>query len=349
MRDRRSRYAAGVGPGVAWAALAAATTWSAPARAAEAGAAVSPDPGGKTPVPVRVDGNECRLAPLDDIIAVLRIELPSRLVEGPATGPAYEIAIDCAADVIVIRVGAPWRPDRRYRTSLRGAPSSVRSRIVALAIAELVRDLDRELASAQPPASAPPPARSASRVPPPADDHREEPAPAARARYPVELGALGQASTFGLDGRWLLGGGLRFEYAGAWFCAGIDAVLLASDERFDYGSAQSFLSYASPYAGWSDAVGPLRVRLGAGYALGAARLAGRATKTNVDAESVSGPWSAPYGFAALAVGITGALRLDARLQAGWVASPVVGEVSSGGDIQLKGLWTSGQIGLALGL
>jgi hypothetical protein len=318
---------------------------SASAQAADPSAPASAESGARPPV--RVDGNECRLAPLDDVIAVLRIELPSRLVEGSATGPAYEIALDCAADVIGIRVGAPWRPDRRYRTSLRGAPPSVRSRIVALAIAELVRDLDRELASA--PAAAPARGASPSRGKTPADDLREEREPGARPRYPVELGALAQASTFGLDGRWLLGGGLRFEYAGGSICAGVDAVLLASDERFDFGAAQSVLSYAGPYAGWSDTVGPLHLRLGAGHAVGAARLAGRTTQRGVDADSVSGPWSAPYGFAALAVAITRALRLDARLQAGWVASPVVGEVSRGGDVQLRGLWTSVQMGWALGL
>jgi hypothetical protein len=174
----------------------------------------------------------------------------------------------------------------------------------------------------------------------------------------VELGALGQASTFNLDGRWLLGGGIRFEYAGAWMCAGIDAVLLASDQRLDSGSAQSILSYASPYLGWSDTAGPLRVRLGAGYGLGAARVAGRTTQTGVETGTVAGFWSAPYGFAALAVALAGSLRLDARLQAGWVATPVVGQVnagqmtggqSGGADIELRGLWLSGQVGLAMGL
>ena len=41
--------------------------------------------------------------------------------------------------------------------------------------------------------------------------------------------------------------------------------------------------------------------------------------------------------------------VDLRAQIGLVTLPVIGEVSSGGDINLRGLWASAQFGLALPL
>jgi hypothetical protein len=165
----------------------------------------------------------------------------------------------------------------------------------------------------------------------------------------VYLGALGQATSFRLDGRWLIGGGLRFEYARDVFCAGIDAVLLTAEERVPLGTAQVILSYASPYVGLGGSTGPFQVRLGAGYALGAARLSGHANDPGAGAATVTGAWTGPYGFTQLALALGDSLRVDVRGQAGWVTATVVGEVEGGGDVNLAGLWTSVQIGAALSL
>src|SRR5271157_4113240 len=77
-------------------------------------------------------------------MAVLRVEIAARLVEGAATDAPYTIGLECADDAVTVTASAPARPDRTYRTSLLGAPIDVRPRIVALAIAEIVRELDRE-------------------------------------------------------------------------------------------------------------------------------------------------------------------------------------------------------------
>ena len=53
--------------------------------------------------------------------------------------------------------------------------------------------------------------------------------------------------------------------------------------------------------------GSLRVRLGAGYAVGAGRLAGRATDPSFNAATLSGFWTAPYGFAGLAFAVRAAV------------------------------------------
>jgi hypothetical protein len=125
--------------------------------------------------------------------------------------------------------------------------------------------------------------------------------------------------------------------------------LLTTTERFAQGTAQVFLSYASPYVAWRHGWGRTEALLGAGYALGAARLIGRATDTRVVAGTTTGPWSAPYALAVFALAVTGGLSVEARGQVGWVTLPVIGEVSGGADVALRDLWASFQAGLAITL
>jgi hypothetical protein len=164
------------------------------------------------------------------------------------------------------------------------------------------------------------------------------------------LGAFAQTSTFQHGGVWLAGGGLRFDYVYRRSCFGLDAALLTTTERFDpTGSARIVLAYGSPFAAWHERWGPLQTRLGVGYALGAARLSGQALDARAFAGTITGPWSAPYALAALALTLTDGLGVDARGRIGWVTSPVIGEVSGGGEAALRGLWASVEVGLAIAL
>jgi hypothetical protein len=91
------------------------------------------------------------------------------------------------------------------------------------------------------------------------------------------------------------------------------------------------------------------VWLGAGYALGAARLSGHANDPHAGAATVTGAWTGPYGFTQVALALGDSLSVDVRGQFGWVTATVVGEVEGGGDVNLAGLWTSVQVGAALSL
>jgi hypothetical protein len=311
--------------------VAVAASWS-----ADAGA-----------TPVFIDRSTCRSVPRDDVIAILRVELPSQLVEGAPPDNAYVVTIDCAGATVALSISAVGRASRATHTDLAGAPPSVRPRIVALAIAEIVRDLDREALRRPAPEPVVTVAAEPSSAPLPSPDSSTG---TSRAVGPVLLGATGQASTFGLDGRWLLGGGLRFEYArGSLFCAGMDAVVLSADEHVSLGTAQVLLTYASPYVGLGVSAGPWQARLGAGYAMGVARLSGHAAAAGTDSATVAGAWMAPYGFGQVALAVSDSVRVDARVLAGWVTASVVGEVEGGGDVNLAGLWTGVQIGAALSL
>ncbi len=294
--------------------------------------------------PVRVERTECALAPLEDVMAVLRVEIAARLTDGPPLGAGYTIGLECADDAVTITAGVPTRPNRTYRTSLLGAPLNVRPRIVALAIAEIVRDLDRE--SALQSSEAPP---SPPLAVPDGRGERDGGPPLQRAAHPVRMEALAQTSSFRLDGRWLGGGGLRFEYSKTHWVSGIDTLLLTTHQQFSFGQTETVLVYASPHAGWASGFGPFHVRAGAGFAAGVARLSGRATDPSFHSGTVSGIWTAPYAFVGLAFALAETVRVDAGAQAGWVTSPVVGEVTGGSDTSLSGLWTTAQVGLSLSL
>jgi hypothetical protein len=290
--------------------------------------------------PVAVERDTCDAVSLHDVGAILRVELFNRFVEGPPPGDAYRVAIDCAGDRIVIDVGAPGGASKSLRTTLAGTPGNVRSRVIALAVAELVRDLDGE---PRPPLPAiPKEPRERDSVPPPA------PGPD-RANHAVALEAFAQTSSFKANGVWLAGGGVRFDYARRRFCAGLGGAVLTTTERFDLGTAQIFLSYGSPYVAWRETWGHTQTRLGAGYAVGAARVAGHATEPRAFAGTTIGPFSAPYAFAAFAVALSRDVRIEGRGEAGWVTSPVIGDVSTGAGVALEGLWASVEVGVALAL
>jgi hypothetical protein len=290
--------------------------------------------------PVFVERTTCEATSLDAVVSILRVELLGRFVDGPPPDDSYRAAITCSASIVGVTVGAPGGAAQSLRTDLSAAPANVRARIVALDVAELVRSLDAEPHPAL--SAAPPAPRSAELGPAPL------PPPVPRA-WPVGLGAFGQASSFPRGGVWLTGGGLRFDLVTRHVCAGFDVALLVADDRFAEGSVQTSLAYAAPAVAWRASWSAADVRLGAGYALGAARLSGHANDPRAFAGATTGPWTAPYLFAAFALALTGVVHVDVRAQAGWVSSPVVGEVAGSADLALEGPWVSGQLGLSLSL
>lgn len=292
--------------------------------------------------PIHLDPSSCEATPFGDVAAILRVELYNRLVEGPPRQDAYRAALDCAGSIVVVSVTVPGGTTRSFRTDLGGTPANVRARVVGLGVAELVRELDREPAL-PPPAPRPPP--PPARVP----DEPSPPLHADRDRRVVDLGAFAQTSSFELDGAWLAGGGLRFDYADRRFAAGLDVALLTMTDRFEPGTTQVLLAYGSPYAAWRERWGPVQTRLGGGYALGAARIRGHATDATAFAGTTTGPWSAPYAFAALRLMLTDDLSVDARGQLGWVTSEVIGQVAGASDVALEGAWATVQLGIAITL
>jgi hypothetical protein len=321
--------AAGLGV-VAFACLLAAHDTSAEAQDA------------RPPVSLSIEGGTCAAAPIAELLTDLRIELLVRLVYGTSAPPgAYLAVVSCSPDIVTTSVTTPEGMRRSNQTDLRQVPANVRSRVVALTVAELVHDLDRE-----PPPPGPPP------LPPPLPVLQEQPAtppaplPALRS---IELGAFATASDFLQHGLALEGGGIRFVYARGPLFAGIEMAALTATEHFEPGTVHAVLSYGSPYVGWQQGSPRFMTRLGAAYAVGAARLGGAATAPTAFASTVSGAWAAPYLFGEIELGLWQGLRLYVRGQLGWVVAPVTGQVAGTSDVALEGLWGGVNLGTALEL
>jgi hypothetical protein len=300
-----------------------------------------------TKTPAYVEMGTCAAAPSDEVMSLVRVELGTQLVDAPSE-TSCRVVVECWGDVVTVSVSAPERLARSHRTDLTGSPFTVRPRIVALEIAELVRDVAREpevLRTAPADQHRPP-----TIAPTPWGPERPTETPVRReSSAQTGLGAFALASTFRYDGRWLLGGGLRFDYSRDWLCAGLDATLATREEASELGSAQVLLTRLSPYVAWRLAARGLVGRLGAGYAVGMARVAGRADDARGAGDTLSGPWAGPYALAGVAYAATDALSLDLRAEMGWVMLPVVGQVARGNDIAIQGAWTSVLVGMSFAL
>jgi hypothetical protein len=147
----------------------------------------------------------------------------------------------------------------------------------------------------------------------------------------------------------LFGGGLHFEYARGWWSAGLDAAALAGSDRSERGTTNALLTYLSPHVEGRLMTGQLFAEMGAGFAFGAARMAGHPNDATTIGLTLQGPWMAPYGACGLGYGVTGAFSIGARLLAGWVTLPVVGEVPGGREFGLKGFFGAVQLGAAVAL
>ena len=128
---------------------------------------------------------------------------------------------------------------------------------------------------------------------------------------------------------------------------GLEVAILSDTERFATGTVRATLPYGSPYVGWQQAWHVLATRLGAGYALGAARLSGSTSTPLAYSRTITGLWASPYLFGELQLRVTEGLSVVARGQLGWVTATVTGQVAGGSDLSLDGLWAGGQLGLAL--
>jgi hypothetical protein len=294
----------------------------------------------RPPVSLSLQDGGCDAAQPLEITAALRVELLGRLVEGPPPGNAYRAALVCSGDVVAMSVVAPGGGAKSNRTDLASVPASVRSRILALAVAELVRDLDRDAS----PAPSPPQSASLPRLPELAAPPTSRPP-----GHSLELGAFVQTGAFLEHALWLTGGGLRVVYSRGPFWAGFDVALLSATQRFESGTVQDLLTYGSPFLGWQSGGRRMQARLGAGYALGAAKLRGSASDALAVAGSVTGPWAAPHILGDVQLVIAGGVSLYVRGHLGWVTSPVVGQVAGASRVAFEGAWAGGQAGIALAL
>lgn len=308
----------------------------APVAVREATAELQPAP----KLPVVLQTNRCEAVANAQVRAILRVELLGRVPddEDASGGSAqrYAVEIRCGAEQFVVSVTPPTGSVRDAQLSLGTLSPEVRARIVALTVAELVRDLDNRL----PPADSPPMRESSG------------PAQAPEQAHPPlwQTGAWIEGASFSLRAPWLVGGGARINYGRGWLGVGVDAAALTGSERLSFGNTQTLLAYAAPHVDWRVQSRRIHHELGLGVAVGAARVDGTPDVAGWQASSTTGMLVTPFLMDHLAVALARSFGVELTVRVGWtlgsvVGQEVVGQESDGRSVDLSGPWTSVGIGV----
>jgi hypothetical protein len=292
-----------------------------------------------TNAPAHVRGESCEPAAFSELMRVLRVELGAAPLVSARTS-AVDVQVTCTGDQVAIAARRASAPARVELLELATVPLDLRPRIVALRIAEVLRDPTARAAPAPPstPATALPPVREAA-----TDDASRRLAPARK----FAASALAQLSFFHGDGRPLWGAGLQLAYAATGLSIALDAALATRRDDSALGHVRVLSCQLAPQLTWGFALADAIVRLGAGYAFGLASLRGEATSPNAGAATRVGFWSAPFALAALEYPLGRAVRLRVQALAGRVLPAVIGEVTRADDVQISGVWTQLSAGAAV--
>jgi len=310
-----------------------------------------------------LDVSACAASWARELPRLTRIELGAALADRPSG--SLELGVRCEAESVTMQVrDRATATTTERRMDLSGTAPSVRGRVVALAIAGLMRELtaiaraaaaDRERALA--PEPAPKPARPAARTEPAAEmreqEEQEEPAVPAppSSTGSLQVGLLLLAANFAGSSDLVWGGGVRADYLrlAPWrFALDLHAGTYARDS--DLGSARLLSASLGARAGFTLASSALALFLGVGQRLGIARASARAEDENAaTGKDVLGAWTAPFAFATLELAAFGAYRIALDGELGIVLLPVHGRVQRGEDIDVSGAWAALSLLLALRL
>jgi len=283
---------------------------------------------------VNIDGGACSIVLVDEVLFLAKIELHNPIVESPLAADC-RVTVTCAGTRAAVVARTADGKGRVHETDLSEVSDSLRPRVVALAIAELVHEI--EVTQAEPSRD------DAARAAAPIEIPRAAPTRG------IALAAFAHASNFRLDNKWLFGGGVGASLARGPLVAGIDAAIATRDERFATGNAQVLLTYLAPTVGLRATSGRFGGQLGAGFALGIAHITGEAGDPRASGDTLTEFWGAPFAFGTISYVASDAISIGLRAHAGWVTLPVVGLVWNGPPIDIKGVWSGAQLGVTLAL
>ncbi|HTA88223.1 MAG TPA: hypothetical protein VK745_01555 [Polyangiaceae bacterium] len=294
---------------------------------------------------LHLESSTCSHALVDEVQRFTRIELKNTSTSGGETAP--RVILSCSEHVSLIRALVNGHESSR-QLDLDLTEAALRPRVIALAIAELVRDTARGEAVEPPEVSPPAPVKPAPEV---------EPAPSERPRAPPtsRLVVLAKLENFGGSFQPLSGGGLGFSHDVGRLSFGLGPALATGQRNFALGSVHVLAADLSLRLALRFPNRALPGEIGIGHALGLARVTGAAAgaATNdaarVQSGYVTGAWAGPFLFGTLDVSVADPLFLEVAAQLGVVTFPVSGEVSGESDVKVAGLWSGVSLGLGLNL
>jgi hypothetical protein len=302
--------------------------------------------GASTPVSARqpevsVAFENCDESQSDEMRHLVALELGATLTAAAAPNATRGLVL-CKGDLVELTIVDPNTSKTLHRSvRLTETGAKGRSRLIALALSELVMASWSELASnprpTLPPAepAASPEARAAS-----LDAYR------AHAPSPVEVSVNGLARHFFLSPGLLWGGSLRLDYqqAPSPFVFGVDL----AGEHQQTPNALGHISIDSmslaPSAQWDARFGIFAFRMGLAIRVGVANVAGHPNNPAYVSAAATDPWA---GAALLtSVGVSWS-RFFARLalEAGYTWVSIQTSVENQSNVGLNGPWLAVMLGV----
>lgn len=268
----------------------------------------------------------------DGIERFVAIELGAAPEDRPQG--ALAISVRCQDDEVEIEASERGAASIRRQMDLSGTADAVRSRVVALAIAGLVRELaviarsDAQAAPERAPEPIPlPPAPAPAAVAAPHLDHV------------VQLDLFFAGSTFSAGTGLLWNGGVRaraLAFAPLYAALDVQAGTYARDSEL--GSARLIAGSAGARIGWTSAWRRNVIGAGVGQRLGIARASASAEDRGATGSSVTGLWAAPFAFVMADTPLFEDVRVGVDGELGVVLWPMRGRIEGGDDIAVAGAW-----------
>jgi hypothetical protein len=300
---------------------------------------------------VALEVDPCVDAPADEIRRVVSIELGALLSDASDTSPDRTRAtITCDGAVARLRVDDPITGKSLSRAIDLGASiPKARARLVALAVVELISASWTELEANPEP-----------RVPPSGPRPSIEARDAALATVLARTGGRDE-DRFRLE---VVGGGLKF-FSGTAVLAGgglrltrdesrlawtVDLQAHHGTESVSLGRVSTDVTSVGAAVVARQAWSRWTLRVGGGARGGAVRLSGVPDATmGAQGRTFWAPWIGPLASGDVELVVTSRLVIDARVEGGYVVSPVGGLVSDQRAVAVDGAWLSVGIGAGMSL
>ncbi len=292
------------------------------------------------PDSVHIESSTCSHALVDEVERLLQVELKNTSLGTGENAP--RVILSCSERVSLIRALANGHESTR-QLDLAHTDPALHGRVIALAVAELLRDTAS--GESEPPPTPPPPLlKPPPPSEPPSPELDSEPAPSAN-----RLIAFAKLENFGASFEPLTGGGIGFTHDLGRLSLGLGPTLATGVRKPSLGDVRLLVADLSVRAAYRFPNRTLPGEIGIGHALGLARMSATSSEPNAVASNLSGVWAGPFAFATLDVSLADPLFLELAAQLGVVTFPVRGKVQNDSDIAIAGLWGGVSLGLGLEL
>jgi len=311
------------------------------ATALQAAAPAQPTPA-PPPANIKLALSDCPDLDAATVQALVSLELG----DSPAQGDAPSVSAVCAAGMVVIRVDDPVTKKALTRAfDLSRSPDAARSRLLALAIVELIHASWTELTwnpTPQVPAAGPAPAADSRRAAIAAirKSLDEEPPP----RRDFRLLGIGASDLGpGIDTRW--GGGLRIGWDGRRLGWSLDVVMQHASRAEEAGTVSIDTVSVDAAVMWRATRSVPYLRIGGGVRAGVAQLVGEsAMPFSFSSSQITGPFAGPLGVVSLSVP-AGRVVFEATAGGGFLPVAVRASIAGADDAGVADGW----IGLRFGM